>query len=299
MTSKRKRIANIGPVLTAALFILCLRQVAPVAAPVAAPAQERYVVVGGALTEIAYALGRQEAIVGVDATSLFPPQALKDKPNVGYFRALSAEGVLSLHPTRILAVEGAGPPATLDALTASGAVIQRVPDQPTPEGVAQKILAVGSAFNVARDAEALAAAVRARFATLEQRRQAIAAPKRALFVLAVQNGRLLCGGAGTAADAMLRLAGAINVAGFEGYKAMTEEALVAAAPEAIVGMARDGASVAEAVKAAPAVARTPAAQGQAIFEMDSLYLLGFGPRAPEAAAELMAKIYPSAGSGAR
>ncbi|PPQ37242.1 iron complex transport system substrate-binding protein [Rhodoblastus acidophilus] len=291
MTSKRKRIANFGPVLTAALFILCLRQIAPIAAP----AQERTVVVGGALTEIAYALGRQDAIVGVDATSLFPPQALKDKPNIGYFRALSAEGVLSLRPTRILAVEGAGPPPTLDALTAAGVPVQRVADQPTPEGVAQKILAVGAAFDAAPGAEALAAEVRARFAALEARRQSIATPKRALFVLAVQNGRLLCGGGGTAADSMLRLAGAVNVAGFDGYKAMTDEALIAAAPEAIVGMARDGASVAEAIKAAPAAARTPAAQHQAIFEMDSLYLLGFGPRAPEAAAELMSRLYPSGG----
>ncbi|MBB4200150.1 iron complex transport system substrate-binding protein [Rhodoblastus sphagnicola] len=295
MISKRKRIANFGPVLTAAVFMLCLRQIAPVAAP----AQERYVVVGGALTEIAYALGRQDAIVGVDATSLFPPQALKDKANVGYFRALSAEGVLSLRPTRILAVEGAGPPATLDALTASGASVQRVADQPTPDGVAQKILAVGAALDAAKGAEALAAEARARFAALEARRQSIATPKRALFVLAVQNGRLLCGGAGTAADAMLRLAGAVNVAGFDGYKAITEEALVAAAPEAIVGMARDGAAVAEAIKAAPAVARTPAAQRQAIFEMDSLYLLGFGPRAPEAAAELMTRFYPAGGTDAR
>ncbi|PPQ33443.1 hypothetical protein CCR94_01830, partial [Rhodoblastus sphagnicola] len=267
MTSKRKRIAQIGPILTAAIFMLCLRQVAPVASP----AQERYVVVGGALTEIAYALGRQEAIVGVDATSLFPPQALKDKRNVGYFRNLSAEGVLSLHPTRILAVEGAGPPATIEALSASGASVQRVADPPTPEGVEQKILAVGAAFDAAKVAEALAADVRARFAALEARRQSIATPRRALFVLAVQNGRLLCGGGGTAADSMLRLAGAINVAGFDGYKAMTEEALVAAAPEAIVGMAREGSAVAEAIKAAPAVARTPAAERGAIFEMDSLY----------------------------
>ncbi|MGJ0533075.1 hypothetical protein HUN39_15415 [Methylocystis sp. FS] len=56
----------------------------------------RIVAIGGAVTEILYALGQQNRIAAIDATSQFPPEALKKKPNVGYFRALSAEGVLSI-----------------------------------------------------------------------------------------------------------------------------------------------------------------------------------------------------------
>ena len=60
----------------------------------------RIVSVGSALTEIFYALGAENLLVGVDTTSLYPPQA-KSLPQVGYMRALSAEGVLSLKPTLI------------------------------------------------------------------------------------------------------------------------------------------------------------------------------------------------------
>src|SRR6478735_5285853 len=44
----------------------------------------RIVSIGGAVTEILYALGFDDRIAGVDATSLYPPAALRDKPNVGY-----------------------------------------------------------------------------------------------------------------------------------------------------------------------------------------------------------------------
>jgi iron complex transport system substrate-binding protein len=53
----------------------------------------RIVSIGGAVTEILYALGLKDHVVAVDTTSLYPPQALKEKPNVGYMRSLWAEGV--------------------------------------------------------------------------------------------------------------------------------------------------------------------------------------------------------------
>ena len=54
----------------------------------------RIVSIGGAITEILYALGFEDRLAGVDSTSLYPAAALRDKPNVGYMRQLSAEGVL-------------------------------------------------------------------------------------------------------------------------------------------------------------------------------------------------------------
>ena len=58
-------------------------------------------------------------LVGVDTTSLYP-EAARRLPSVGYARSLSAEGVLSLRPTLIVASEDAGPPAVLRQLSAAG-----------------------------------------------------------------------------------------------------------------------------------------------------------------------------------
>jgi iron complex transport system substrate-binding protein len=80
----------------------------------------RIVSIGGSITEILYALGLQQKIVAVDTTSLYPPAALQEKPNVGYMRQLSAEGVLALSPTLVLALQGSGPKETVDILQRRG-----------------------------------------------------------------------------------------------------------------------------------------------------------------------------------
>ena len=60
------------------------------------------------ITEIVYALGEEGRLVGRDTTSTYPEAASK-MPDVGYMRALSPEGVLSINPTAIIAVEGQRP----------------------------------------------------------------------------------------------------------------------------------------------------------------------------------------------
>ena len=99
-------------------------------------------------------------------------------------------------------------------------------------------------------------------------------------------------GRGTAADEVLRLAGTVNaVDGFDGYKPLSDEAVIAAAPEAIVVMEQGGQPAGE-ILAFPSLAPTPAAIAGRMIAMDGNYLLGFGPRAPEAIAALRARLYP-------
>src|SRR5499426_2306718 len=95
----------------------------------------RIVSVGGAVTEILYALGLEQRVVAVDATSHYPPQALREKRSVGYFRALSPEGVLGLNPSLILAIEGAGPKQAMTVIEAAGIGFVSVPDRFTGEGI--------------------------------------------------------------------------------------------------------------------------------------------------------------------
>jgi iron complex transport system substrate-binding protein len=80
----------------------------------------RIVSIGGAVTEILYALGLQQRVVAVDTTSLYPPDVLQTKPNVGYMRQLSPEGVLGLNPSLILAIDGSGPPNVMAVIESAG-----------------------------------------------------------------------------------------------------------------------------------------------------------------------------------
>lgn len=255
----------------------------------------RIVMLGGALTEIAYALGAADRIVAVDTTSLYPAEALGTKASVGYLRQLSAEGILSVRPDLVLAIEGAGPPDALRLVGESGVRIMTVPDLPTEAGVTGRIAAVAEALGQAERGRALAEAVGRRFADLAGLRARIGRPARGLFILSLQNGRALVGGRSTSADGILRLAGIENTAAaIEGFKPMTDEAIVAARPEVVVMMdgGPGGGPPADLFSGA-ALSQVPAAETRRLVTMNGLALLGFGPRTPDAARDLMEAVYPA------
>jgi iron complex transport system substrate-binding protein len=258
------------------------------------PAKEgqRMVAAGGVITEIAYALGRADRLVGVDSTSLHPAEALKSKPNIGYVRALSAEGVLSLKPNRVIAVEGAGPPDVLRLIGEAKVPVTIIPEDPTEEGVLRRIRLVGEALEAPDAASQLVEVVRAAFTSLARDRATRLHKPRVLFVLSLQNGRAMVAGRNSSADAMIRLAGGKNAGiAVEGFKPLSDEGILAAAPDIILMMKRGDHAVPPAeLFAHPAFRLVPAARKEALIAMDGLYLLGFGPRTPEAARELMREM---------
>ena len=153
---------------------------------------------------------------------------------------------------------------------------------------------IGAALGQAPAAARLAAQVQADLAAARAAAAAIQPKKRVLFILSLQGGKVMAGGEGSAAASIIDLAGGINAAtGFQGYKPMTDEAVLAAAPDAILMMDREGqgAVLPEEAAALPALAASPAVQTGAILRMDGLKLLGLGPRTGQAAAELRAALY--------
>jgi iron complex transport system substrate-binding protein len=289
-------------------FHRCLRwMLAAVSAAVfggamAAHAQEpaRILSVGGAVTEVLYELGAQDRIIAVDSTSQFPPVALKTHKNVGYFRALSTEGVLSVAPDLIIASDKAGPPEVVRALKSSGIEYFEVNDDPNPEALAARVKAIAGKVGKAAAGEDLIKRIQKGFADLAEARTRLSRTPSALFVLSVQGGRAIIGGTDTTADVMLKLAGATNAASsLKGFKPISEESIIAMDPEAIVLMGRSsGQGLGAEVLKLPGVAATRAGRDRRIVEMDGLYLMGFGPRAPAAATDLMKALQTPAPAGA-
>lgn len=255
----------------------------------------RVVAIGGAVTEILYALGLADRIIAVDTTSLYPASALKDKPNVGYMRAVSPEGVLALGPSLVVAAEGSGPPEAIKVLASASVPFLIIPEAHDAEGVVARIRLIAEAMEVRPAGEALAAAVAEDFAALAALRARIATPRTATFVLSAQGAAPVVGGRDSSADAILRLAGVGNaMSGLKGYKPAVDEAMLAAEPEALVVM-RNGSAGGlsdDALLALPAFAGTPAARARRVVRVDGAYALGFGPRTPQAARDLAAAVYP-------
>lgn len=288
MISRRLALAGLGA--GAVFSVSHLRSFAQTAS---SPAQ--IVSLGGAITETLFALGRGPQLRAVDTTSTYPAAA-NALPKVGYLRQLSAEGILAMKPDLVLLSGEAGPAAAVAHLKTAGVALEQVDIGRSPEAVALMVEAIGRATNESEAASALAAAVTDQFDEL-----AVALPtegrQSVLLLLAAGNGPLLGAGANTAASAMINLAGGeLAFPDMQGYKAVSLEPVLAADPDWIVlpshvAMAMGGP---KGVAALDIVARTRAGSEGRVAIIDSHYLLGFGPRAAQAAADIATLLYPGA-----
>ncbi|MBO9452061.1 ABC transporter substrate-binding protein [Tropicibacter sp. R16_0] len=270
--------------LTTAAFVLAATTVA------AEDQASRIISIGGAVTEIVYALGQEDRLVGRDRTSTYPVAA-NELPDIGYMRALAPEGVLSVSPDLIISVEGSGPPETIEVLRNADVEMVEIAEEYTRDGIVRKIRAVGAALDQEAAADELATQVgaeidKAHAAAIDA---SISDPQRVLFILSTRGGKITASGTGTSADGIIRLAGGVNaVTEFESWKEMSPEAVSLAAPDVILMMARGGdhGAAIEELLSMPAIALTPAGQNRRIVRMDGLHMLGFGPRTASAITEL-------------
>lgn len=257
---------------------------------------KRVIVAGGALTEIVYALGAQNRVIANDLTSLYPEAATK-LPKIGYLRTLSAEGVLSLHPDLLLAGAEAGPPNVLSQIEAAGVPVQHFKHGYTAELVRDNIRGVANALKLSDDGTHVAGRFMNDWIQVRGKVEAqygIARRPRVLFILGHTGNQVMVAGQDTAADAMLGYAGAENaLRGFTGYRPLTAEAAVAAQPDVLLTTTTgpSPANPAATLLAQPGLANTPAGRARRVVSFDALYLLGFGPRLPQAVADLAARVH--------
>jgi iron complex transport system substrate-binding protein len=278
----RRRVFAIGAVASLA------------AMPARAQEPPRIVSVGSSLTEIVYALGAETLLVGVDSTSLHPAAA-RALPQVGYMRALSAEGVLALKPTLIMATTAAGPATTLDQLRATGIEVMVLPDHYDYDSVVRKIEAVGKVTGKIAQAEAMIARGRSDMQALGARLAGAISKPRVLFLLSMGGGAPQAAGRDTAADGIIRLAGGVNaIDGYSGYRPLTPEAVIASRADFVLVTRQtvEALGGVQAILDQPALSRTPAGRDGKVLQFDALLLLGFGPRTPQAATELAAALHP-------
>ncbi len=283
-----KRRAALGVLAASLLPLGCDRT-----APTPSTTSLKIVVAGGPLTEIVFALGAGANVVGADTSSVFPAET-GALPKVGYQRQLASEGVLSLGPSLLLASEEAGPPDAIEQVRRAGVRVVTIASPKTSAAISDRVLSVGEAVERADEARVLAATMREAVTSLEARARSRATRPRVLFLYARGQGAMMVGGAGTAADVVLSLAGCTNAASeLKGYLPLTPEAAVAARPDVVLAPEQGLASLGgpDGLFATPGLAETPAAGTRRVVAVDDLLLLGLGPRVIQAIDEVAGKVF--------
>lgn len=251
-----------------------------------ADGEARWVSIGGGVTETIFALGAGDRLVGTDTSSTWPEGA-QTLPQVGYQHTLTPEGILALRPDVLVHDGSAGPQRTLERVQKAGVDERRLDGRRSLAGLEARVTRLGEMLGRREKARALIASVRRELEAAERHRRNLPRTPRVALVMTHGEGGAMVAGRHTKAHALLELAGAENIFAdsHESYRPVSAESLLLRRPDGII------VTGGQAGQFRGRLARVP------VFEADTLFLLGFGPRLGEAVSETVSFCARALGGG--
>ncbi|WP_067411627.1 heme/hemin ABC transporter substrate-binding protein [Streptomyces sampsonii] len=258
----------------------------------------RVVPLTGSLNEIVFTLGLGEQVVARDITATFEQAA--DLPVVTRAHDVSAESVLSLRPTVVLADTTTGPAEAISQIRDAGIPLVVLDPPKELDDIGPRIEAVAGALGVAEAGKALVERTEQRIEKVRADVPDLPAadrPRVAFLYLRGSASVYLLGGRESGAGSLLEAAGALDAGKESGlrkdFTAITSEALAKAAPDAILVMAKGLKSVdgVDGLVKIPGVAETPAGMDRRVVSIDDGVLLNYGPRTDQVLADLVDQLY--------
>ena len=255
----------------------------------------RIVVAGGSITEILFFLNESKNIVAVDTTSNYPEDA-KNYPSIGYVRALSAEGVLSLKPTLIIGEKDMGPENVLEQLKKTKIELRVLDEKNSVKGIEDKISCIASILgknknvNFKKNINLEKSVSKLKVISKANSKKNI----RGLVILMMQGTSPVVAGRNTSGGDFLKMIGSKNtMSSFEGWKPAGKEAILLSNPNFILITKRATKSYGSlnSFLKESGIEMTEAARTQNVFSLDGMSFLGFGPRTINSGLEISDKIY--------
>ncbi len=195
---------------------------------------QRIISISPSNTEILFAIGAGDKVVGVTDYCDYPEEA-KEKEKIGGFSDPSIEMIVALNPDLILITSGVQESITneLEKLDLTVLVIE----PKTLEAMLKSVMLMGKAIGQVEEAEELVSNLQERIDKVVSKTEVIPEADKPKVFFEVWNDPLMTAGPGSFLDDMIRLAGGINIAADtdKEYPMFSLEALVARDPEVIIG----------------------------------------------------------------
>ncbi|MFB7589145.1 hemin ABC transporter substrate-binding protein [Streptomyces sp. NPDC056169] len=263
---------------------------------VAVTSADRIVPLSGSLNEIVFTLGLGGKVVARDITATFEQAA--ELPVVTRAHDVSAESVLSLRPTVVLAESTTGPAEAIAQIRDAGVPLVVVKPAKELADVGTRIDAVAAALGVRDSGTALKERTQERIDAVRKGIPAREEKPRVAFLYVRGSAAVyLLGGAESGASSLLEAAGAVDAGKESGlrkdFTPLTSEALAQAAPDAILVMSKglDSVGGIDGLVKIPGVAQTPAGAGKRVVTVDDGVLLNYGPRTDQVLKSLVGQLY--------
>lgn len=261
---------------------------------------DRIVPLSGSLSEIVFTLGLGDRVVARDITATFA-QASK-LPVVTRGHDVSAESVLSLKPDLVLAETTTGPEEAVEQIRAAGVPVLVVDPADGLGDVGTRIRTVADALGVTKAGQELTERSEQRIAAVRKEVPRSSKKLRVAFLYLRGSASVyLIGGKGSGATSLIEAAGAVDAGAGSGlekdFTAITSEALVKAAPDAILVMTKGLESVGgiDGLVRIPGVAQTPAGMDRRVVSVEDGVLLNYGPRTDQVLKSVVEQLYKKDG----
>ena len=275
----------------AALYLLC--------ATVFAAAPQRIVSTAPSITELLYALGLGDRVVGVTRYCRYPPEA-QLKPKIGDYVNPNLEAIAALRPDLVVVQKN---PVQLAERLQKLRLRSLEINQDSIEGIYRSIQVIGDATNAAARAKELTASIRSQLGEI-QAKAAPFAKTRMMFVIGRSPNRLdglVVVGRDSYLNEVIQLSGGENVFrdAVAGYPQVSLEEVLARNPDVIVDMGDMSDTVAvteqhkrDVVHLWDRVQAVSAVKHHKVFAVAADIYVVPGPRVVEAARAFLAMLHP-------
>ncbi|MDC7226627.1 MAG: ABC transporter substrate-binding protein [Spirochaetales bacterium] len=184
------------------------------------------------ITEVIFALGKGDALVGRTDWCNYPPEA-SDVATVGSIQQPSIEAIIELEPDIIIASTHA-PKDIADQLTASGLDVRYYYGPEEFEGVYEVIRLVGADLGAEAEAEALVADMSSRYEAIRKLSENYTDKPSVYYAIGFGEGGDWTAGGDTFIGQMLEVAGGENIAADISGWSYSLEKLVEKQPDIII-----------------------------------------------------------------
>jgi iron complex transport system substrate-binding protein len=251
---------------------------------------QRIVSLAPANTEIAFALGLGDKVVGVTTYDDFPAE-VTSIAKIGDFASPNLEAIAAARPDLVLATSGvqAEMVAKLEGLGATVVVI----DPQTIAGVYADIERVGKLTGSSAKAGELAASMKA---DVEAIRKAVAGAAPVTAFVEIGQNPLFTVGSGTLIDELVTLAGGKNVVAQPGYVGYSAEQLIASDPQVYLAT-KGSSSDPSAIASRAGFDKLAAVKSGRIVILDDNLVSRPGPRFVDGLKQIAEGLHPDAFAG--
>lgn len=252
-------------------------------------AAKRVISLAPSVTEIVFALGAGDRLVGVSSYCDYPAAA-REVDRVGTFLRPNLEVILAKRPDLVIAVPSPENRAAVEKLVEFGLEV-RVVRPETVDEVLHAIEVIAGDLGVSDAGGQLVARIRGELSAIEKK---LAGVEKRRVLMIVGRRPLIAAGAGTYQDELITRAGGINIVGVasEAWPHLSLERVIVDAPEVIVDTGMGESEASESAAFWKPFTTIPAVRDDRVVGAGQFDLLRPGPRVADTLATMARFIHP-------